>query len=402
MGIWGFSKSDAGVQGDSEASIGVVGFGNDGYGVLGFSDGNAGVVGRSERSVGVWGDVQNDAGVLGTSNRGAGVAGYSQSSEGVHGESAADVGVKGFSQGVIGVFGESPNGLGILGRSLTGAGVTGQSNAAAGVFGGSNAGPGVSGESTTDVGVVGRSPQIGVVGEGANRIGVYGRSARGVGVRGHSADGVGVLGSVSDPKGLAGQFKGNVLVDGDFTVTGAKGAVVPHPDGSHRLFCAIESPESWFEDFGEGTLEGGRAEIALDADFAQLVHADRYHVFLTPYGPTSGLYVDKRTADRFVVREQQEGKSRVPFSYRVVAKRRDIDVPRLKKMPPPPEVSEDVRGDEDENETGAAPEQPPRIEEVIPPRRDARDVASPGRSGHTRDARLSIEKPGIEKNVPRK
>jgi len=34
-----------------------------------------------------------------------------------------------------------------------------------------------------------------------------------------------------------------VLVDGDLTVTGAKGAVVPHPDGSRRLLCAIESPE---------------------------------------------------------------------------------------------------------------------------------------------------------------
>ena len=207
---------------------------------------------------------------------------------------------------------------------------------------------------------------------------------------------------MSDPKALAGHFKGNVLVDGDFTVTGAKGAVVPHPDGSHRLFCAIESPESWFEDFGEGTIEGGRAEITLDPDFVQLVHADRYHVFLTPYGPTSGLYVEKRTAHNFVVREQQEGKSHLPFSYRVVAKRRDIDVPRLKKMPAPPEVFADVRGADDGNESGAAMESHPQVEQMMmPPKSDPRRVASPRSGDDPRQARLSIEKPRIDEKTPR-
>jgi len=66
-----------------------------------------------------------------------------------------------------------------------------------------------------------------------------------------------------------------VLVDGDLTVTGAKGAVVPHPDGSRRLLCAIESPESWFEDFGEGQLEDGAAHIDLDSDFGMLTHDRR-------------------------------------------------------------------------------------------------------------------------------
>ena len=254
--------------------IGVAGFGNSGFGVLGFSDSNAGVVGRSNGAMGVWGEGHENLGVLGTSRSSVGVGGYSQSSEGVHGESASDVGVKGFSPGTIGVFGESPNGLGVLGRSIAGAGVTGQSNAAAGVEGGSTGGPGVSGESANDIGVVGRSPQTGMLGE-SNKIGVLGRSTDGVGVRGQSSAGVGISGSVADPRGLAGHFRGRVLVDGDFTVTGAKGAVVPHPDGSHRLFCAIESPESWFEDFAEGKLEDGRAESEVALDFALLTPSTR-------------------------------------------------------------------------------------------------------------------------------
>jgi hypothetical protein len=342
--------------------------------------------------------VQNDFGVLGTSTSSAGVAGYSQSSEGVHGESAADVGVKGFSPGIIGVFGESPNGLGVLGRSNAGAGVTGQSNVSPGVMGGSTTGPGVSGESVNDIGVIGRSPQIGVVGEGKNKIGVYGQSTSGIGVRGHSSAGVGVVGSVSDPKALAGHFKGGVLVDGDFTVTGAKGAVVPHPDGSHRLFCAIESPESWFEDFAEATLEGGRAEIALDPDFAQLTSTDRYHVFLTPYGPSNGLYVERRTARSFVVREQQDGKSTVSFSYRVIAKRRDIEVPRFKKMAAPPDVPANVLDTPEDGEDGAAAEPQPHIEEVISPspRSERSTVTRPRREEGRNRTSISITKPNIE------
>jgi len=69
-----------------------------------------------------------------------------------------------------------------------------------------------------------------LLGEGKNKIGVHGRSTSGIGVRGQSSTGVGVYGAVADPNSLAGYFRGDVLVDGDFTVTGAKGAVVPHPD----------------------------------------------------------------------------------------------------------------------------------------------------------------------------
>jgi hypothetical protein len=316
----------------------------------------------------------------------------------VHGESAGDVGVKGFSPGVIGVFGESPSGLGVLGRSTTGAGVTGQSNAAPGVSGGSTSGPGVSGESVNDVGVVGRSAQIGVLGEGKNKIGVYGQSTNGTGVRGQSSAGIGVQGSVSDPRGLAGHFKGAVVVDGDFTVTGAKGAVVAHPDGSHRLFCAIESPESWFEDFAEGTLEGGRAEIALDPDFAQLTKTDHYHVFLTAYGPSNGLYVEHRTARSFVVREQQDGKSHISFSYRIVAKRRDIDVARFKKMPAPPEVQADVLGASETVEHGAAAERQPHLEQVTmpAPTGERGTTTRPRRDGDSNRARTSIAKPNVD------
>jgi hypothetical protein len=63
-----------------------------------------------------------------------------------------------------------------------------------------------------------------------------------------------------------------VFVRGDFTVAGgAKSAAVPHPDGTHRWLYCLESPESWFEDFGRAQLTCGRAEVKIDPDFAALV-----------------------------------------------------------------------------------------------------------------------------------
>jgi hypothetical protein len=131
-------------------------------------------------------------------------------------------------------------------------------------------------------------------------------------------------------KGLAGLF------DGDIRVTGVKGAVVPHPDGSHRLLSAIESPESWFEDFGEGQLKDGKVKIQLDPDFAKVVKTDKYHVFVTSYRDSHGLYVTNRTNKGFEVREQRGGKSSLTFSYRIVARRKDIEGKRLAKVTLPP------------------------------------------------------------------
>ena len=104
------------------------------------------------------------------------------------------------------------------------------------------------------------------------------------------------------------------------------------PDGTtHRMYCQ-ESPEPWFEDFGRGTLEGGKAEITLDSGFVAVVKADDYDVFLTPYGDSKGLYVSSKVTGKFTVAEQQGGTSKLAFGYRVVARRRDDVGKRLEKI----------------------------------------------------------------------
>jgi hypothetical protein len=63
-----------------------------------------------------------------------------------------------------------------------------------------------------------------------------------------------------------------------------------------------------------------------------VVKTGAYHVFLTPCGDSNGLYVTRRSATGFEVREQKKGTSSLRFSYRVVAKRKDIAGKRLAKV----------------------------------------------------------------------
>jgi hypothetical protein len=130
----------------------------------------------------------------------------------------------------------------------------------------------------------------------------------------------------------AGWFDGPVTINGDLVVNGSKSVAVPFPDGSHRRLYCMESPECWFEDFGDAKLVKGKAQVKLPRDFAAVIKTDSYHVFLTPYGNSNGLYVSKRTRQGFVVEEQGKGKSNLDFSFRIVGKRKDVKAERLAKV----------------------------------------------------------------------
>jgi hypothetical protein len=62
------------------------------------------------------------------------------------------------------------------------------------------------------------------------------------------------------------------------------------------------------------------------------VNTTDYHVFLTPEGDSRGLYVSSKSATGFTVNEQQGGASSLGFSYRVGARRKDVDAVRLAKF----------------------------------------------------------------------
>jgi hypothetical protein len=298
------------------------------------------------------------AAVLGTSDRGKGLVGVSQAAAGVLGVSLfSDLpGVAGrsgaFFNGVAtgpgpGVAGSSGSGPGVAGTSNFGVGVVARSDAGLAIGARSESGTCIQASSGSSIGML-INGTIGVFAAGS-QIGVIGRAesfdpnvpATGVLAQTLSPGGVAILAQAEpDPSGLpgtAGQFQGNVEINGSLRVNGGnltvigglKSAAVLHPDGSHRLTYCLESPESWFEDFGRSLLTNGTAEVRLDPDFAALVETDDYHVFITPEGDSEGLYVSDLTPEGFQVRESHGGTNSLPFSFRVVARRKDVTDGRL-------------------------------------------------------------------------
>ena len=163
----------------------------------------------------------------------------------------------------------------------------------------------------------------GVFGTSAENAGVIGTSYEQAGVLGYSNNNIGVYGETANSASYAGFFKGNVKVNGTLTET-VKHAVVPFPDGTQRLLHCMESPGHWFEDFGSARLKSGRAIVNLGADFAKVIKRGDYRVFVTPEGDCRGLYLRRKSATSFEVRELTGGKSSVVFSYRIVGRRKDI------------------------------------------------------------------------------
>jgi len=208
-----------------------------------------------------------------------------------------------------GVWGDTGGGVGVLGTSTSGNAIRGE------VASGSNANT-IAIYGLNNSSYAGPSP-------GAGGFAIYGLCAKGHGLVGatSTAGGAAVVGATNGVAGAyAGAFYGPVIVGGAFTVFGAKSAAVPHPDGSHRRLYCMESPESWFEDFGESTLACGQAEVRLDPDFAAVVE----------------LRVRERTPAGFRV-EAKDDTSSGAFSWRVVAKRKDIPAPRFETVTVPHE-----------------------------------------------------------------
>jgi hypothetical protein len=271
--------------------------------------------------------------------------GFADGLQGITTKTSQSAGVRGRNHAVSG------SGSGVTGEAFNnGVGVTGIAGvivpglpAGVGVYGFTNAPSGVGvrgGIATADL-----ANTIAVYGEnfatnpgpspGAGGFGVYGFSAKGHGLVGATGTlgGAAVVGSTNGVVGAhAGVFYGDLVVVG-----GPKSAAVPVSDGSLRLLYCVESPESWFEDFGSGNLERGCADVTIKADFAEVADMSDYHVFLTPYGRNKGLHVAARTPTGFAVEEEEGGRSEIAFAWRVVARRKDIKAERLAKVVLPPE-----------------------------------------------------------------
>jgi len=317
-GVFGES-SVIGVRGFATAlfaqSVGVLGFLTDASTPIGLPSYNtpAGVLGIAKSGVGgaaVSGVATNDG--LGNSVSNVGVHGQTDSGTGVRGDSTTGTGVQGKSSSSVGVRGESSTGVGVRGACQSGIGVLGVSDFQPGVEGSSFSSLGVRGLSTHSTAIVGIS---------TNGHGLYGSTS--------SASSAGFVGE-NLAGGLAGYFAGNVQITGSLQVLGAKSAVIKMQDGTMGSVYCQESPEPYFEDFGRAQLVGGVANVQLEREFATLVKGGDYMVFCVPEGQSGGLYVSRRSATSFEVRDPANGN--ISFTYRIVTKRKDIEGKRFARV----------------------------------------------------------------------
>jgi len=140
-----------------------------------------------------------------------------------------------------------------------------------------------------------------------------------------SGETFGVRGSASSPSGYG------VYYAGGLAGTGTKSCVVKTSQGPTLLYCQ-ESPENWFEDFGEGQLVNGRCHIELDPLYLETVTIDESNpmlVFLQPFSRTCSGLVAERGETGFAVYHPSDSNAEGAFGYRIVAKRKGFEDKRL-------------------------------------------------------------------------
>lgn len=146
------------------------------------------------------------------------------------------------------------------------------------------------------------------------------------GPTGNIARGIGTVLRAGGPGGTCG-----INQSGDVACTGQVKSLVTSQDGARQMETyAVQSSESWIEDYGSAQLAHGSATISLDPAFAETVNTGvEFHVFLTPGDDCKGLYVSHKTGNSFEVHELGGGTASIPFDYKIVAKRRGMEAERL-------------------------------------------------------------------------
>jgi hypothetical protein len=103
--------------------------------------------------------------------------------------------------------------------------------------------------------------------------------------------------------------------------------------GQRVLAYASQSATATIEDIGTARMTGGVANVRIDPAFAAIMDGRWYYVFVTPLGDTRGLYVGRKSALGFQVRENERGRANVDFDYRIVAHPIDASNDRLPIAP---------------------------------------------------------------------
>lgn len=118
----------------------------------------------------------------------------------------------------------------------------------------------------------------------------------------------------------------NLIVGGNFGVTGSKNAIVKTSQGPTAI-NAYETAEYYFGDIGESTTDKSCvAQITIDPLFLETINTSvPYQVFVSAYDNAT-VWVESRTANLFVVKSS---KPNTKFCWELKAKRKGYEEKRL-------------------------------------------------------------------------
>lgn len=174
----------------------------------------------------------------------------------------------------------------------------------------------------------------------------------GIWARCTGADGTGIQGISSGNQagmfGQAGGYWGNgvlginpfggvgVYCQGNFSCTGSKSAIVRTDDGPKEMYC-VESPDSWFEDFGSAVIQGKKTRVELKKDYASTVTvSNEFPMKIFIQMEDSRIQYKITKGDGWFELEITNDSSTAlgtSFDYRIVAKRKYFEKLRMKSAP---------------------------------------------------------------------
>ncbi len=289
------------------ATAGVVGVDTTHFslnaGVLGESHGGlAGVFGRGlgrtafNGNFGLWGETVSPS-ASATSGFG-GIVGFDLSTDG--------------NSGDYGIAGYSPNGTGVLGHSLNDVSIEG---APSGRYFVTNGGPNIT------TGVIGAAP-VGGAFLSLDTTGKFPTLLVQSGFGSELMRGVGPTGSSV----MSLDSSGNMVLAGSLTQNGMPHALQRTASGATVQTYGGEQAGPTIEDVGQAHLIDGQTYVRLDPSFASTLDSRApYEVFVTPAGPSRGLYVTSKSLSGFEVLENPGGRSTLAFDYRVVGRPLSVD-----------------------------------------------------------------------------
>lgn len=118
----------------------------------------------------------------------------------------------------------------------------------------------------------------------------------------------------------------SLYANGDVYRTGADVHVQQDDAGNNQVMYTLVSTDMIVQTYGVGQLDKGKANIAFDDAFAQVVSgSEPIVVTVTPIGRSKGIFLEQVDAAGFNVEENERGKSSVQFSWIAIGKRKGYE-----------------------------------------------------------------------------